>query len=66
VKPCLFREVPAPARRIGDAVEVVSKGERLAATVREIQRHFGRKEPFFLLARGEKHLGKRYWKSDFL
>ena len=65
-KPELFRIVNRPAKRVGDAVEVESKGERKAGTIVEIQWHHQKNEPFYFLMIDGKKSSKRYWDSDFL
>ena len=65
VKPDLFRTVDSPLKRIGDAVEVDSGGERRAGIVAEIQWHHQKNEPFYLLTMDGKRLSRRYWSSDF-
>lgn len=65
VKPQLFREVNAPSRRIGDAVEVESKGRIVQVVVVEIHWHHQKNEPFYLVENNGKQSSRRYWGSDF-
>ncbi|MEL7500810.1 MAG: hypothetical protein AAFN77_24670 [Planctomycetota bacterium] len=65
VKPDLFRAVDCPAKQIGDAVEVESKGERKLGTIVGIEWHHQRNEPFYFVVIDGKRSSKRYWNSDF-
>ncbi len=65
VKSQLYREVDAPCKRIGDVVEVESKGQIMEAVVVGIQWHHQKSEPFYLIEKDGKQSSKQYWSSDF-
>jgi hypothetical protein len=66
VKPDLLKPISAPANSFGEKVRVVSHGEDVTGTVSDIQWHFERAEPYYLLMINGKRSKKRYWKVDFL
>ena len=65
VRPQLFRKVARPSHRIGDVVQLESKGQIVRGVVVKIQWHHQKNEPFFFIEKEGKPSSKRYWDSDF-
>ena len=66
VRPNLFHEVEQPIKRIGDIVQVESKGEIVTGLIVEVQWHYKKNKPFYFITKNGKQVSKRYWEIDFL